>query len=75
MTAKRVARRWQVMTKLDVNEATNRLEDLVASLQSGAAHEIVIEMDGAPAARLLSIEPAPRMDSSSRTDEFGSECG
>lgn len=45
------------MTNLDVDEAANRLEDLIASLHSGAEHEILIEMDGAPAARLVPIEP------------------
>lgn len=49
------------MTQLDVEDAANRLEDLIASLESGANHEIVIEMDGAPAARLVrinAVEPA-----------------
>lgn len=44
------------MTSLDVNEAAKRLEDLIASLDSGTEHEILIEMDGAPAARLLPID-------------------
>lgn len=49
------------MANLDVDEAANRLEDLIASLRSGAHHEIVIEMDGAPAARLLPIQPTEKL--------------
>lgn len=43
-----------------MHEAKTALSRLVREVREGAEHEVVIAIDGTPAARLLPYGPAPR---------------
>ena len=44
-----------------MHEAKSKLSRLVAAVRSGAEREIVIAINGTPAARLVPIEPKPKI--------------
>ncbi len=49
------------MTTVNMHEAKSQLSRLVAAIRSGAQHEVVIAINGAPAARLVPIEDKPKL--------------
>ena len=49
------------MTTVNMHDAKTRLSKLVAAVRSGEEREIVIAINGTPAARLVAIEPRPKI--------------
>ena len=49
------------MTVVNMHDAKTRLSKLVAAIRSGEEREVVIAINGAPAARLVPIEPRPKI--------------
>ena len=45
------------MPTVNMHDAKTRLSKLVAAIRSGEEHEVVIAVNGTPAARLVPIEP------------------
>lgn len=49
------------MTVVNMHDAKTRLSKLVAAVRSGEEREVVIAINGTPAARLVPIEPRPKI--------------
>lgn len=49
------------MTTVNMHDAKTRLSKLVAAIRSGEEREVVIAVNGTPAARLVPIEPKPKI--------------
>lgn len=49
------------MTTVNMHDAKTRLSRLVAAIRSGEEREVVIAINGTPAARLVPIEPRPKI--------------
>lgn len=49
------------MSVVNMHEAKSNLSRLVAAVRSGAEREVVIAINGTPAARLVPIEPQPKI--------------
>jgi prevent-host-death family protein len=49
------------MTTVNMHEAKSRLSQLVAAVRSGKEREVVIALNGTPAARLVPIDPKPKL--------------
>ena len=49
------------MTTVNMHEAKTNLSKLVAAINSGREREIVIAVNGTPAARLVAIEPRRKL--------------
>ena len=49
------------MTVVNMHDAKTRLSRLVAAIRSGEEREVVIAVNGTPAARLVPIEPKPKI--------------
>ena len=49
------------MTVVNMHDAKSRLSRLVAAVRSGAEREVVIAINGTPAARLVPIEAKPKI--------------
>lgn len=49
------------MPIVNMHDAKTRLSQLVAAIRSGAESEVVIAVNGAPAARLVPIEPKAKL--------------
>lgn len=49
------------MTVVNMHDAKTRLSKLVAAIRSGEEREVVIAVNGTPAARLVPIEPKPKI--------------
>lgn len=49
------------MTVVNMHDAKTRLSKLVAAIRSGEEREVVIAINGTPAARLVPIEPRPKI--------------
>jgi prevent-host-death family protein len=49
------------MTVVNMHDAKTRLSKLVAAVRSGAERGVVIAVNGTPAARLVPIEPRPKI--------------
>jgi prevent-host-death family protein len=49
------------MTVVNMHDAKTRLSKLVAAIRSGEEREVVIAVNGTPAARLVPIEPRPKV--------------
>jgi prevent-host-death family protein len=49
------------MTTVNMHEAKSQLSRLVAAIRSGAQSEVVIAINGTPAARLVPIEDKPKL--------------
>lgn len=49
------------MTVVNMHDAKTRLSRLVAAIRSGEEREVVIAINGTPAARLVPIEPRPKI--------------
>lgn len=49
------------MTVVNMHDAKTRLSRLVAAIRSGEEREVVIAINGTPAARLVPIEPKPKI--------------
>lgn len=49
------------MTTVNMHEAKSQLSRLVAAIKSGAQREVVIAINGQPAARLVPIEAKPKL--------------
>jgi prevent-host-death family protein len=49
------------MTVVNMHDAKTRLSKLVAAIRSGEEREVVIAVNGTPAARLVPIEPRPKI--------------
>lgn len=49
------------MTVVNMHDAKTRLSKLVAAIRSGEEREVVIAINGTPAARLVPIEPKPKI--------------
>lgn len=48
------------MPTVNMHDAKSRLSQLVAAVRSGAEREVVIAVNGTPAARLVPIEVKPK---------------
>ena len=48
------------MSMVNMHDAKSRLSQLVAAVRSGAEREVVIAVNGTPAARLVPIEAKPK---------------
>jgi prevent-host-death family protein len=48
------------MPVVNMHDAKSRLSQLVAAVRSGAEREVVIAVNGTPAARLVPIDPKPK---------------
>lgn len=48
------------MPTVNMHDAKSRLSQLVAAVRSGAEREVVIAINGTPAARLVPIETKPK---------------
>lgn len=48
------------MATVNMHDAKSRLSQLVAAVRSGAEREVVIAVNGTPAARLVPIEAKPK---------------
>ena len=48
------------MPIVNMHDAKSRLSQLVAAVRSGAEREVVIAINGTPAARLVPINPKPK---------------
>lgn len=46
---------------VNMHDAKSRLSQLVAAVRSGATREVVIAVNGTPAARLVPIEPKRKL--------------
>lgn len=46
---------------VNMHDAKTRLSKLVAAIRSGEEREVVIAVNGTPAARLVPIEPKPKI--------------
>ncbi len=49
------------MTVVNMHDAKTRLSRLVAAIRSGEESEVVIAINGTPAARLVPIAPKPKI--------------
>lgn len=49
------------MSVVNMHEAKSSLSRLVAAVRSGAEREVVIAINGTPAARLVPIDPKPKI--------------
>jgi len=49
------------MTVVNMHDAKSRLSKLVAAVRSGQEREVVIAVNGTPAARLVPIEAKPKI--------------
>ncbi len=49
------------MTVVNMHDAKSRLSRLVAAIRSGEEREVVIAINGTPAARLVPIEPKQKI--------------
>ena len=49
------------MTMVNMHDAKTRLSKLVAAIRSGEEREVVIAINGTPAARLVPIEVKPKI--------------
>lgn len=49
------------MPMVNMHDAKSRLSQLVAAVRSGAEREVVIAVNGTPAARLVPIEPKRKL--------------
>ena len=49
------------MAVVNMHDAKTRLSRLVAAIRSGEEREVVIAIHGTPAARLVPIEPKPKI--------------
>jgi prevent-host-death family protein len=49
------------MTTVNMHEAKSQLSKLVAAIRSGSQSEVVIAINGAPAARLVPIDDKPKL--------------
>lgn len=49
------------MSIVNMHEAKSSLSRLVAAIRSGAEREVVIAINGTPAARLVPIDPQPQI--------------
>lgn len=49
------------MAVVNMHDAKTRLSKLVAAIRSGEEREVVIAVNGTPAARLVPIEPKPKI--------------
>ena len=49
------------MAMVNMHDAKTRLSKLVAAIRSGEEQEVVIAVNGTPAARLVPIEPRPKI--------------
>ncbi len=49
------------MPTVNMHDAKSRLSQLVAMVRSGAEREVVIAINGTPAARLVPIEAKPQL--------------
>ena len=49
------------MTVVNMHDAKTRLSKLVVAIRSGEEREVIIAINGTPAARLVTVEPKPRI--------------